>query len=150
MPEKRDVRPSPLALTVLGVLAGAPLHPYPTQVRMKSWAKTRWANSAHRPTLYKPTERLHAAALITAHRPARGPDELERGGAAGGRPALRAARVGGGRRGPAHLLAARTGPGTPRGRGRPRGRRRGGAHPRDRVLAGGRGPPPPGERRRRV
>ena len=35
VPEKPSVRPSPLALTVLGMLGGGPLHPYAIQSRMK-------------------------------------------------------------------------------------------------------------------
>src|SRR2546423_9511922 len=68
MPEKRDVRPSPLALTVLGVLAGGPLHPYAIQVRMKFWGKDRVVNVGQRANLYKTIERLHAAGLITVQR----------------------------------------------------------------------------------
>jgi len=61
---KPDVRSSPLALTVLGMLAGGPLHPYAIQSRMKAWGKDRVVNVGQRANLYKAIERLRAAGLI--------------------------------------------------------------------------------------
>jgi DNA-binding PadR family transcriptional regulator len=65
MPVKQDVRPSPLALTVLGMLMGGPLHPYAIQSRMKAWGKDRVVNVGQRANLYKTIERLRAAGLVT-------------------------------------------------------------------------------------
>jgi len=57
-------RPSPLALTVLFMLIGGPLHPYEMQRRMKLWGKDQVVNLAQRASLYKTIERLHQAGLI--------------------------------------------------------------------------------------
>jgi DNA-binding PadR family transcriptional regulator len=64
MPEKPSVRPSPLALTVLGMLGGGPLHPYAIQSRMKAWGKEQVVNIGNRANLYKTIERLREAGLI--------------------------------------------------------------------------------------
>src|SRR3979411_2775256 len=64
MPESAAVRRSPLALTVLSMLAGGPLHPYAIQSRMKAWGKDQVVNVGQRPNLYKMIERLRAAGLI--------------------------------------------------------------------------------------
>jgi len=62
-----DVRPSPLALTVLGMLGGGPLHPYAMHSRMKAWGKDKVVTIGQRANLYKTIERLRAAGLITVH-----------------------------------------------------------------------------------
>ena len=64
MPPKPGVRPSPLALTVLGMLGGGPLHPYAIQSRMKAWGKEGVVNVGQRANLYKMIERLRDAGLI--------------------------------------------------------------------------------------
>jgi DNA-binding PadR family transcriptional regulator len=64
MPARAKVRPTPLNLTVLGMLGGGPLHPYAVQSRMKAWGKDRVVDVSQRATLYKTIERLHAAGLI--------------------------------------------------------------------------------------
>ena len=64
MTGKPDVRPSPLAFTVLCMLAGGPLHPYAIQSRMKAWGKDRVVNVGQRASLYKTIERLRAAGLV--------------------------------------------------------------------------------------
>ena len=64
MPPKPEVRSSPLALTVLGMLGGGPLHPYAIQSRMKAWGKDRVVNVGQRANLYKTIERLRDAGLI--------------------------------------------------------------------------------------
>ena len=64
MPPEPGVRPSPLALTVLGMLGGGPLHPYAIQSRMKAWGKDRVVDVSQRATLYKAIDRLRAAGLI--------------------------------------------------------------------------------------
>src|SRR5438105_8142199 len=58
-------RSSPLALTVLFMLLGGPLHPYEMQRRIKLWGKDQVVNVAQRANLYKTIDRLHAAGLIT-------------------------------------------------------------------------------------
>ena len=62
MPE--EVRRSPLALTVLGLLGGGPLHPYAMQRRIKAWGKDQVVNVGQRANLYKTIDRLHQAGLI--------------------------------------------------------------------------------------
>ena len=64
MPARGEVRPTPLNLTVLGMLGGGPLHPYAIQSRMKAWGKDRVVDVSQRATLYKTIERLHAAGLV--------------------------------------------------------------------------------------
>ena len=64
MPARGEVRPTPLNLTVLGMLGGGPLHPYAIQSRMKAWGKDRVVDVSQRATLYKAIERLRAAGLI--------------------------------------------------------------------------------------
>ncbi|HKV32137.1 MAG TPA: PadR family transcriptional regulator [Candidatus Dormibacteraeota bacterium] len=64
MPARAKVRPTPLNLTVLGMLGGGPLHPYAIQSRMKAWGKDRVVDVSQRATLYKTIERLRAAGLI--------------------------------------------------------------------------------------
>ena len=64
MPEMLSVRRSPLALTVLAMLAGGPLHPYAIQGRMKAWGKDQVVNVGNRANLYKMIERLRDAGLI--------------------------------------------------------------------------------------
>jgi DNA-binding PadR family transcriptional regulator len=58
------LRSSPLALTVLFMLVGSPLHPYEMQRRMKLWGKDLVVNISQRAGLYKTIERLRAAGLI--------------------------------------------------------------------------------------
>jgi DNA-binding PadR family transcriptional regulator len=65
---KTDIRPSPLTLTVLAMLAGGPLHPYAIQSRMKAWGKHQVVNVGRRANLYKTIERLRAAGLIAVSR----------------------------------------------------------------------------------
>ncbi len=62
--EHTPLRPSPLALTVLFMLVGEPLHPYEMQRRIKLWGKDQVVNVAQRANLYKTIERLHQAGLI--------------------------------------------------------------------------------------
>lgn len=62
MPE--EVRRSPLALTVLGLLGGGPLHPYAMQRRIKAWGKDQVVNVGQRANLYKTIDRLREAGLI--------------------------------------------------------------------------------------
>src|SRR5262249_61462347 len=68
MPPQPGVRPSPLAFTVLSMLAGGPLHPYAIQSRMKAWGKDRVVNVGQRANLYKTIERLRAAGRVAAQK----------------------------------------------------------------------------------
>jgi DNA-binding PadR family transcriptional regulator len=68
MQRKAEIRPTPLNLTVLGMLGGGPLHPYAIQSRMKAWGKDRVVDVSQRATLYKTIERLRAAGLITVNK----------------------------------------------------------------------------------
>ena len=68
MPEKPEVRPTPLNLTVLGILAGGPLHPYAMQSRMKFWGKDKVVDVSQRANLYKAIERLRSSGLISVHK----------------------------------------------------------------------------------
>ena len=68
MPAKPELRPTPLNLTVLGMLGGGPLHPYAIQSRMKAWGKDRVVDVKQRATLYKTIDRLHAAGLIAVNK----------------------------------------------------------------------------------
>lgn len=61
---ERDLRPSPLALAVLGLLAAAPLHPYGIQRLLKDWGKDKVVNVGNRATLYKTITRLRDAGLV--------------------------------------------------------------------------------------
>jgi DNA-binding PadR family transcriptional regulator len=58
------VRPSPLALTVLSLLAYEPLHPYRMQRLMQLWGKDRVVNVGQRANLYKTIKRLDEGGLI--------------------------------------------------------------------------------------
>jgi len=68
MPAKEPIRPTPLNLTVLGMLGGGPLHPYAIQSRMKAWGKDRVVDVSQRATLYKTIDRLRAAGLIAVNK----------------------------------------------------------------------------------
>ncbi len=59
------LRASPLALTVLFMLIGGPLHPYEMQRRMKLWGKDQVVNLTQRAGLYKTIDRLRQAGLIS-------------------------------------------------------------------------------------
>lgn len=64
-------RSSPLALTVLFMLIGEPLHPYEMQRRMKHWGKDRVVNLGQRASLYKTIDRLAQAGLIAVRQTVR-------------------------------------------------------------------------------
>ena len=64
MPSADAPRPSPLAMTVLFMLMGEPLHPYEMQRRMKLWGKDMVVNVTQRASLYKTIDRLVQADLI--------------------------------------------------------------------------------------
>jgi DNA-binding PadR family transcriptional regulator len=58
------VRPSPLAVVVLGLLHAAPLHPYAMQRLIKLWGKDHVVNVGQRANLYKTIRRLQEAGLV--------------------------------------------------------------------------------------
>jgi DNA-binding PadR family transcriptional regulator len=64
MTSSSQFRPSPLALTVLGMLNYAPLHPYGIQRLIKQWGKDQVVNVGQRAGLYRTIERLLDAGLI--------------------------------------------------------------------------------------
>jgi DNA-binding PadR family transcriptional regulator len=55
---------SPLALAVLGLLAGGPLHPYRMERLLKEWGKDQVVRIGQRANLYGAIKRLHAAGAI--------------------------------------------------------------------------------------
>jgi DNA-binding PadR family transcriptional regulator len=61
------LRPSPLALSILGLLVIGPLHPYGIQRLLRQWGKDQVVNVGQRATLYKTIERLREAGLIAVH-----------------------------------------------------------------------------------
>jgi DNA-binding PadR family transcriptional regulator len=60
-----EIRRSPLALAILGLLEDGPLHPYGMQQLIKRWGKDQVINVGQRATLYKMINRLADAGLIT-------------------------------------------------------------------------------------
>jgi len=72
------IRPSPLALTVLAMLAYEPLHPYRMQRLMQLWGKDRVVNIGARANLYRTINRLHEAGLITVRQTERDQQYPER------------------------------------------------------------------------
>lgn len=59
-----EVKSSPQALAVLGLLGAGPLHPYGIQRLLKLWGKDEVVNVGNRANLYKTIKRLHEADLI--------------------------------------------------------------------------------------
>jgi DNA-binding PadR family transcriptional regulator len=60
----QNVRSSPLALTVLGMLHTQPLHPYGIQRLIKQWGKDQVVNVGQRTSLYRTIERLEESGLV--------------------------------------------------------------------------------------
>ena len=59
-----NIKRSPLALAILGLLEDGPLHPYGMQQLIKRWGKDEVINVGQRATLYKMINRLYEAGLI--------------------------------------------------------------------------------------
>ena len=59
-----NIRRSPLALAILGLLEDGPLHPYGMQQLIRRWGKDEVINVGQRATLYKMINRLCEAGLI--------------------------------------------------------------------------------------
>lgn len=72
------VRPSPLALTVLGLLIAGPLHPYAMQRLIRQWGKDEVINVGQRAGLYRTIKRLHQAGLVTVRQTERDENYPER------------------------------------------------------------------------
>ncbi|WP_369405972.1 PadR family transcriptional regulator [Streptacidiphilus carbonis] len=72
------VRSSPLALTVLSLLAYKPLHPYGIQRLIKQWGKDQVVNVGQRAGLYRTIDRLLAAGLIAVRETGRDQQYPER------------------------------------------------------------------------
>jgi DNA-binding PadR family transcriptional regulator len=75
---KAPVRRSPLALAVLGLLAGGPLHPYRMQRLIKDWGKDQVINVGQRANLYSTINRLHSSGLIAVRQTERDQQYPER------------------------------------------------------------------------
>jgi DNA-binding PadR family transcriptional regulator len=73
-----EVRSSPLALAVLSLLHGAPLHPYAIQRLLKEWGKDKVINVGQRANLYKTIKRLLQAGLIAVRQTERDQQYPER------------------------------------------------------------------------
>jgi DNA-binding PadR family transcriptional regulator len=71
-------RPSPLALAVLSLLVGGPLHPYGMQRLIKQWGKDKVVNVGQRANLYKTIKRLNEAGLISVRQTERDQQYPER------------------------------------------------------------------------
>ena len=74
----REIRPSPLALAVLGLLAGGPLHPYRMQRLLKDWGKDQVINVGQRAALYSTIKRLAAAGAVAVRQTERDQQYPER------------------------------------------------------------------------
>jgi DNA-binding PadR family transcriptional regulator len=78
MAEESEFRASPLALAVLSLLHGAPLHPYAMQRLLKLWGKDHVINVGQRANLYKTIRRLDEAGLIAVRQTERDQQYPER------------------------------------------------------------------------
>ena len=65
-------------MAILGLLVGAPLHPYGMQRLIKGWGKERVVNVGQRANLYKVIRRLHDAGLIVVQQTERDQQYPER------------------------------------------------------------------------
>ena len=73
-----NARPSPLALAVLGLLSGGPLHPYRMQRLLREWGKDQVINVGQRASLYKTINRLNDTGLIAVRQTERDQQYPER------------------------------------------------------------------------
>jgi DNA-binding PadR family transcriptional regulator len=69
---------SPLALAVLGLLAGGPLHPYRMERLLREWGKDQVIRIGQRANLYTAIKRLHAAGAIAVRQTERDQQYPER------------------------------------------------------------------------
>ena len=77
-PSEPTPRPSPLALTVLGLLISGPLHPYAMQRLIKQWGKDQVINVGQRASLYRTIRRLHQQGLVAVRHTERDENYPER------------------------------------------------------------------------
>ncbi len=84
---KGPTRPSPLALAVLGLLSGGPLHPYRMERLLKEWGKDQVVRVGQRANLYSTIKKLHTAGAVAVRQterdqqyPERTVYEITRGG----------------------------------------------------------------------
>ncbi len=73
-----EPRPSPLALTILGLLVAGPLHPYAMQRLIKEWGKDEVINVGQRASLYRTIKRLHKSGLVAVRHTERDENYPER------------------------------------------------------------------------
>ncbi|MFI9506152.1 PadR family transcriptional regulator [Nocardia sp. NPDC052566] len=64
MTASAQLKRSPLAMALLGILQLEPMHPYAIQRRIKEWGKDKVVNVAQRAALYKTIARLQEAGLV--------------------------------------------------------------------------------------
>lgn len=65
MTASAQIKRSPLAMALLGILHLEPMHPYAIQRRIKEWGKDKVVNVTQRAALYKTIARLQDAGLVT-------------------------------------------------------------------------------------
>ncbi len=75
---KGTTRPSPLALAVLGLLSGGPLHPYRMERLLKEWGKDQVVRVGQRANLYSTIKRLRAAGAVAVRQTERDQQYPER------------------------------------------------------------------------
>jgi DNA-binding PadR family transcriptional regulator len=73
-----EPRPSPLALTILGLLVAGPLHPYAMQRLIKEWGKDEVINVGQRASLYRTIKRLLKEGLVAVRHTERDENYPER------------------------------------------------------------------------
>ncbi|UGT39516.1 PadR family transcriptional regulator [Nocardia yamanashiensis] len=75
---KTQIKSSPLAMAVLGILHLEPMHPYAIQRRIKEWGKDKVVNVGQRAQLYKTIARLQDAGLVAVRETGRDQQYPER------------------------------------------------------------------------
>lgn len=73
-----ESRISPLAIAVLGLLAGGPLHPYRMERLLREWGKDQVIRIGQRANLYTAIKRLHALGAIAVRQTERDQQYPER------------------------------------------------------------------------
>lgn len=76
MPNENRI--SPLAMAVLGLLSGGPLHPYRMERLLREWGKDRVIRIGQRANLYTAIKRLHAIGAIAVRQTERDQQYPER------------------------------------------------------------------------
>ncbi|WP_067818672.1 PadR family transcriptional regulator [Nocardia inohanensis] len=78
MTASTQIKSSPLAVAVLGILHLEPMHPYAIQRRIKEWGKDKVVNVGARAQLYKTIARLQEAGLVAVRETGRDQQYPER------------------------------------------------------------------------